>query len=380
MIYMDNAATSWPKPKEVHKYMDKCLKMCSGNAGRGTYKSALDAEKIVYSTREYLAKLFNIENPLDIMFTMNATYGINFAIKGIVKPGDHVITTSMEHNAVARPLIQLKNDMGLKITFVNCSTTGQIDLNEMRKSITPQTKLIASTHASNVTGTIMPIEEIGMIARQHNIPFLVDASQTAGVIPIDIKKSNIKLLAFPGHKGLMGPQGIGGLYVAHGINLNPIITGGTGSSSASLNQPMETPDRYESGTLNLPGIWGLYGALKFIVNKKIQNIYNHEKKLADILISKLQRIKGIKVYCGNVKNRVGVVSFNYGDMDSRLIGDLLTDHGIAVRTGLHCAPLAHNTIGTLKQGTVRFSIGYFNTKYDIDYALHTLRHIISKHL
>ncbi|HHU62864.1 MAG TPA: aminotransferase class V-fold PLP-dependent enzyme [Clostridiales bacterium] len=380
MIYLDNAATSWPKPKEVHKYMEKCLKMCGGNPGRGTYKSALDAEKIVYSTRECLAKLFNIENPLDIIFTMNATYGINFAIKGMVKPGDHVITTSMEHNAVARPLIQLKNDIGLKITFINCSTTGQIDLNEIRKAITPETRLIVSTHASNVTGTIMPIDEIGMIARQYNIPFLVDASQTAGVIPIDTKKSNIKLLAFPGHKGLMGPQGIGGLYVEHGINLNPIITGGTGSNSANLNQPMETPDRYESGTLNLPGIGGLYGALKFILNKKVQNIYNHEKKLTDILISKLQRIRGIKVYCGNVRNRVGVVSFNYKDVDSRLIGDLLTEHGIAVRTGLHCAPLAHNTIGTLKQGTVRFSMGYFNTKYDIDYAVHTLKHIISKHL
>jgi cysteine desulfurase/selenocysteine lyase len=380
MIYLDNAATSWPKPKDVHKYMDKCLKMCGGNPGRGAYKSVLDAEKTVYATRESLAKLFNIENPLDIMFTNNATYGINFAIKGMVKPRDHVIATSMEHNAVARPLVQLKKDIGLKITFVNCSATGQIELNEIKKSILPETKLIISIHASNVTGTIMPIDEIGMIARQYNIPFLVDASQTAGIIPIDIKKSNIRLLAFPGHKGLMGPQGIGGLYVDPRINLNPIITGGTGSDSGNLNQPVVTPDRYESGTLNLPGIWGLYGALKFILSKKVQNIYKHEKKLTDILIAKLQRINGIKVYCGNVSNRVGVVSFNYKDVDSRTIGDLLIAHGIAVRTGLHCAPLAHNTIGTLKQGTVRFSIGYFNTKYHIEYALHTLKHIITKHL
>ncbi len=376
MIYLDNAATSFPKPERVYKAVDKCLREYGANPGRSGHKLALKAGRAIYETRELICKLFNIDNPMQVIFTSNATDSLNLAIKGVLKEGDHVITSGMEHNSLIRPIKALE-EIGVENTIVKCSKEGIIKIDELKKAIKKNTRLIALAHASNVTGNLIPIEEIGNIAKEKDILFMVDAAQTAGIYNIDVKKMNIDLLACPGHKGLMGPQGTGILYVREGIILKQMKEGGTGSKSESLLQPEIVPDRYESGTPNTPGIVGMGAGVEFILEKGIDNIRRHEEELTEYMLNELKSIKNVKIYgTKDAKKQASVISINIGDLDSSEISYILDQaFDIAVRSGLHCAPLAHKSLGTFEQGTVRFSIGYFNKKEDIDKAISAIKSI-----
>lgn len=375
MVYLDNAATTWPKPLQVNEAVCKMIENAA-NPGRGGHRMALDAGRVVLETRELLAQLFNIKDPSRLIFTLNATEAINLGIKGLLKPGDHVITSSMEHNAVARPL-QVMEDNGVKVSHVQCTPQGYLEPEELKAQIKINTKMIIMTHASNVTGTLMPIKEVGRIARENEIVFMVDAAQTAGVYDINIEEMNIDLMAFPGHKGLLGPQGTGAFYIREGINPVPLRQGGTGSKSESLYQPEILPDKYESGTLNTLGIAGLGAAIKFINEIGLKEIRQHEQFLTKTLLEGMKEIKGIIIYGPNDSaKQAPVVSFNFKDQDSSEVGFILDRvFDIASRTGLHCAPKAHQTIGTLTQGTVRLSMSYFNTIEDINYTLDSLKKI-----
>jgi cysteine desulfurase family protein len=376
MIYLDNAATTYPKPESVYVAMDKCMREYGANPGRSGHKLALEAGRAIYKTRELICKLFNIDNPMQIIFTCNATDSLNLALKGILKEGDHVITTSMEHNSMIRPIVTLEK-LGVEHTVIPCDKKGNIDPKLIEKEIKYNTKLIATTHASNVSGTLMPIEEIGKIAKKNKILYLVDAAQTAGVYNIDIKKMNIDLLATPGHKGLLGPQGTGFLYIREGIALQQMKEGGTGSKSELLTQPEIVPDRYESGTPNTPGIVGLGAGIEFILKEGIEKIQRHEEALTEHMLLELQKIDRINIYGPvDAKKQAAVISINIGDEDSSEVSYLLDKvFNIAVRSGLHCAPMAHKTMGTFEQGTVRFSLGYFNTKEDVKKAVEALKKI-----
>jgi len=376
LIYLDNAATSWPKPSVVWPAMDHCFHHLGANPGRSGHQMALDAGRIIYETRELLAKLFHINNPLQIIFTLNATEALNLALKGLLKPGDHVITSSMEHNSVTRPLHVLSH-RGVEVTKVKASIEGFIKVEDVVSQLKENTKALVITHASNVTGALMPIEELGQWARAKGLKFIVDAAQTAGVYEIDVEKMKIDLLAFPGHKSLYGPQGTGGLYIREGVVLDPLKEGGTGSNSEDPVQPDVLPDRYESGTPNTIGIAGLGAAVKYILDEGLEKIREHEEKLTKRFLQGLEFIPGIKVYGPrDVTKQAPVVSVNFGDHDSSEVGFILDRvFNIACRTGLHCAPDAHSTLGTLGQGTVRFSFSYFNTEQDIDKALESLQRI-----
>ena len=376
MIYLDNAATSFPKPEKVYRVMDDCMRNYCANPGRAGHKMALDAGRGIHKTRELICKLFNIDNPMQIVFTSNATDSLNLAIKGALKPGDHVITTSMEHNSMIRPIKELEK-IGVRNTIVMCDQQGRIDVNNIRKAIRRNTKMIAMTHASNVTGTIMPIEEVGKIAKERRLIFLVDAAQSAGVYKIDVEKMGIDLLAVPGHKGLMGPQGTGILYIAEGLKLRQLKEGGTGSKSELLTQPDIIPDRYESGTPNTPGIIGLGAGIEFVLDEGIEKIQKHEKELTAYMLEELKKIDKIKIYGPqNAEEQASVISINIVDEDSSEISYILDkEFDIGVRSGLHCGPLAHKTVGTLEPGTVRFSLGYFNTKKEVKKAIEALKKI-----
>lgn len=376
LIYLDNAATSFPKPDIVYEAIMDAMREYGANPGRSGHKLALKAGRAIYETRELLAAFFNIEDPMRIIFTPNATDGLNLGIKGLLKPGDHVITTSMEHNSVLRPLKALEK-IGVKTTIVQCDEEGSVDTRDIEEAINQNTKLILTTHASNVTGTILPIKAIGDIAKKHKLVYMVDAAQTAGVYPIDVANMNIDILAFPGHKSLLGPQGTGGIYIREGIEIGNIKEGGTGSKSDSLIQPEIYPDKLESGTPNMPGIVGLGAGLKYIVDRGIEDIREHERKLTKIFIDGLKEIKDAKIYgpC-DVDKQAPVVSINIGEEDSSEVSYILDQvFDIAVRPGLHCAPLAHKTIGCYEQGCVRFSIGPFNTVKDIETALEAVNSI-----
>lgn len=379
MIYFDNAATTWPKPEAVYDAVVNTMKNYGANPGRSGHRMALSAARIVYESRELLADFFNAKSPTDIVFTSNATEALNMAIKGVLKPGDHVITSSMEHNSVARPLFALQK-IGVEWDVVKCDSRGFLDPEDVKKAIKPHTRLIAMTHASNLTGTILPVEEVGKIARERGILFLVDAAQTAGIIPIDVQRMNIDLLAFPGHKGLYGPQGTGGLYVREGVDITPIKEGGTGSLSEHLEQPRMLPDRLESGTLNTPGIAGLAAGVRFIKQKDIENIRTHEQKLTSKFLEGIKYKKGISLYGpGDPAHMCAVVSLNVMELDSSELAYLLdSKFDIQVRPGLHCSPLAHKTIGTGERGAVRFSFSVFNTEDEVDEALEALDIICSR--
>lgn len=375
MIYLDNAATSFPKPNEVYDEILNCMKNYAANPGRSSHDMSIQASLKIAETRQELSSLFNIDNPFDVIFTCNATESLNIGIKGIIKKGDHVISTEIEHNSVLRPLNYLKNQ-GVEVTLIKVDEYGFIDRKELNNSIKSNTKAIIINHASNVLGTIQNIEEIGLIAKKNGLIFMVDASQSAGIIPIDVDKDNIDLLAFPGHKGLLGPQGTGGLFIRDGVNLDNFIDGGTGSNSSSMEQPDFLPDKFESGTLNTPGIAGLNEGIKFIRRIGIENIYKHEEHLTEYLLSELKKLSYIKIYgLNSTENRCAVVSINIDGIDSTKVGYLLNKNDIAVRTGYHCAPLIHNVIGTEKYGTVRISVGYFNTTKDIETLINTIKNI-----
>ncbi|HHP51358.1 MAG TPA: aminotransferase class V-fold PLP-dependent enzyme [Moorella mulderi] len=380
MIYLNNAATSWPKPPEVYKTADKVLRGLSGGAGRG--EGALDVGRVVFEARERIASFFGIRESEKLIFTCNATVGINMVLYGLLAPGDHVVLSSMEHNAVARLLYALKHRKGIEYTVVPCAPDGTLDPLEVERALTPSTKLICLVHASNVSGTIMPIEAVGEIASKHGIEFLVDAAQTAGEIPIDVEACHLTLMAITGHKALMGPPGVGALYIKNPEKITPLICGGTGSRSEELAQPDFVPDKFESGTLNTPGIAALAAGVKFIQKfiqeKEIRNVRQRVQTLTQRLIQGLLKYPEVIVYGPlDPDKRTPAVSINIqGISPGEAAAWLAEKYGIATRPGLHCAPLAHATLGTLSTGTLRLSPGYFNTEEEIDTALYAIGEMI----
>lgn len=379
MIYLDNAATTFPKPESVYKAIDDCMRNHCANPGRSGHKMAMESARIVEDTRDLVAKLFNIKNPMDVVYTFNATDSLNLAIKGFLHSGDHVITTTMEHNSVLRPIMELEK-IGVEHTFVKADSEGRVDPKDIESAIKGNTKMIAIIHASNVVGTLIDIDSIGKIAKKHNICYLVDASQSAGIYEIDVESMNIDMLAMPGHKGLLGPQGTGILYVNGSIKLDSQRQGGTGSRSAEIVQPDLYPDKYESGTHNTPGIAGLGAGVEFLLETGIENIRNHEEELAQYMIDEILKIDGITLYGPkSAKERAAVIALNIRDLDSGEVTFRLDrEFDIATRSGIHCAPLAHESIGTIKQGAVRFSLGYFTKKEEIDEAIKALKIIASE--
>ena len=378
-IYLDNASTSFPKAPNVASAMADYITNRGININRGSYALAYDVEDIIYTTRQRLHTLFNGHDPSHVIFTQNVTMSLNMVIKGLLKAGDHVLVSSMEHNAVMRPLTQLL-DKGITFDIIPCDKMGSIQLESMDSLIRPNTVALIINHASNVCGTIQPLESIGSICKTHNLQFIVDAAQTAGVIPIDVKACHIDALCFTGHKGLLGPQGIGGIILTKEMaqNLTPLIAGGTGSFSHLETMPTHMPDAFESGTLNLPGIIGLNEGLAYIESQGMENIHNHELVLTQSFLEGLQSIDGINIVGKqNIQDRTAVVSITIDGMDPASIAyELESNYHIMTRVGLHCAPRAHQTLETYPEGTVRFSFGYANTHKDVETALSALHRIL----
>lgn len=373
MIYMDNAATTMRKPKEVAEAVMQAMGSM-GNAGRGAHSAALDASRIIYDTREMLCRLFNGTNPKQVVFTSNSTESLNIAIRGLLEPGDHVITTMLEHNSVLRPLYELE-ERGLALTIIKSDTRGCISYEEMEHAIRPETKAIICTNGSNLTGNLIDIERVGAIAKQHGLLFIVDASQTAGVFPIDVQRMHIDVLCFTGHKSLLGPQGTGGMYVREGLRIRPLKTGGSGVQTYNRRQPAEMPTALEAGTLNGHGIAGLHAALLYLSRTGIDTIRSFEQDLMWRFYEGVKDIEGVKVYGDfSTKERCPIVTLNIGDYDSSEVSDeLLTEYNISTRPGAHCAPLMHEALGTVEQGAVRFSFSHYNTKEEVDEAIEAVR-------
>ncbi len=381
IIYFDNAATSWPKPPETVEAIVNFLKNTGGNPGRSGHRLSIDAGRIIFQARDNLAELFNIANPLQIVFTRNATEALNLVILGMLKPQDHVIVSGMEHNAVMRPLRWLEKQ-GLEISVIPCGHDGTLDPSSIRGCIRGNTRAAFITHASNVTGTIMPLREIAAELHKEGIPLCADAAQTAGALPLDVIEDGIDLLAFTGHKSLMGPQGTGGLYIRPGLEpeILPLMRGGTGSSSEHEEQPDFMPDRYESGTPNTSGLAGLASGTEFILRTGIEKIRQHEIKLTQLFTEGLKSIPGITCYGpGDMNAKTAVVSITSEYATSSDIAFFLDEeYGIMCRPGLHCAPSAHKAIGTHPQGTCRFSFSCFNNQEEIKTALKALEELSSR--
>ena len=376
-IYLDNAATSFPKPKEVATAVYDFMVNNGTSSGRGSYKKAMQSDYIVYECRKLIGKLFNFDNPKKVVFTSNVTDSLNIAMRGILKENDHVITSSLEHNAVWRCLKTLERDINIKIDTVECSKDGITNSQDIKKYIKKDTALIVFTQASNVLGTIQPIREIGAIARDHNIPFLVDSAQSAGAMKIDVKEDNIDILAFTGHKSLLGPMGTGGLIINTDIDIKPLKAGGTGGDSAYEYQPDYYPNHLETGTSNVSGIVGLREAIKFLNKEGIENIHNKEKELTKYALEKLETVKDIEIYGPkDCEKMLSVISFNIKDKRPEDVGSILDQkYDIMLRAGLHCAPTAHSVIGTKERGTLRIGLGYFNEKEDIDKLVEALNNL-----
>ena len=376
-IYLDNAATSFPKPKEVATAVYDFMVNNGTSSGRGSYKKAMQSDYIVYECRKLIGKLFNFDNPKKVIFTSNVTDSLNIAMRGILKENDHVITSSLEHNAVWRCLKTLERDIKIKIDTVECSKDGITNPQDIKKYIKKDTALIVFTQASNVLGTIQPIREIGAIAREHNIPFLVDSAQSAGAMKIDVKEDNIDILAFTGHKSLLGPMGTGGLIINTDIDIKPLKAGGTGGDSAYEYQPDYYPNHLETGTSNVSGIAGLREAIKFLNKEGIENIHNKEKELTKYALEKLETVKDIEIYGPkDCEKMLSVISFNIKDKRPEDVGSILDQkYDIMLRAGLHCAPTAHSVIGTKERGTLRIGLGYFNEKEDIDKLVEALNNL-----
>ena len=373
VIYMDNAATTMHKPKTV---IDAVVAAMSsmGNAGRGANEASLSASRIIYDTRERLAKLFGAENPKQIVFTMNSTESLNIAIKGLIEPGDHVITTMLEHNSVLRPLYEME-ERGAKLTIIKADKQGNFSLEDMEAAITPKTKAIVCTHCSNLTGDVIDISKIGEICRRHDILFILDASQSAGIFDIDMEKQNIDVVCFTGHKSLYGPQGTGGICIKKGINIAPLKVGGSGIKTFEKTAPNSMPEHIEAGTVNSHSIAGLKAGLEFIQETGISKIREKENMLVKLFYDNIKDIKNIKIYGDfSVKERGPIVSVNLGNYSSSSVSDELFERfEIATRSGGHCAPLMHKALGTKKQGAVRFSFSYFNTEDEVLFAAKALK-------
>ncbi len=378
-IYLDNASTTFPKAPNVANAMANYITNYGININRGSYALAYDVEDIIYTTRQRLNTLFNGHDPSHVIFTQNVTMSLNMVIKGLLRAGDHVLVSSMEHNAVMRPLTQLL-DKDITFDIIPCDKTGSVQLESIEALIRPNTVAMIINHASNVCGTIQPIESIGAICKTHNLHFIVDAAQTAGVIPIDVKACHIDALCFTGHKGLLGPQGIGGIILTKEMaqTLTPLIAGGTGSFSHLETMPTHMPDAFEAGTLNLPGIIGLNEGLSYIESIGMENIHNHELALTKAFLEGLRSITGVNIIGKqDILDRTAVVSITIDGMDPASIAyELESTYHIMTRVGLHCAPRAHQTLGTYPEGTVRFSFGYANTLADVEAASSALNTIL----
>jgi cysteine desulfurase family protein len=379
MIYLDNAATSFPKPEVVYQTLDRFARSELANPGRAGHKMALAAERALDDGRHVLNQLFHGEGPERFAFTLNCTDALNMAIKGVIKDGDHVITTDLEHNSVSRPLRALELAKRITLTRVHADGGGSIDPDAIRKAIRPETRMIALTHASNVLGTVQPIAEIGRIAREHNLLFLVDAAQTAGVLLIDVRTANIDLLAFPGHKSLLGPTGTGALYVGPRASVAAWREGGTGGDSSSETQPTQFPYFLEGGTPNVLGVAGLTAGVRYVQERGLANIHEHEIRLVERLAERLLEHGAFEVFGHrDPARRVGTLSFRSDGLPAAEIGGILDQaFDIAVRPGLHCAPYIHRSLGTFPDGTVRVSPGPFSTEDDIDQLAEALKEILS---
>ena len=375
MIYMDNAATTMHKPQEVIDAVVSAMGSM-GNAGRGASEAALSASRIIYDTRDRLAKLFHTEDARQIAFTANSTESLNIAIKGILEPGDHVITTVLEHNSVLRPLYEMEK-RGVELSIVGCDEKGMPDLAQMEQAVKENTKMIICTNGSNLTGNYIDVSVIGDIAHRHGVLFAVDASQTAGVFPIDVQKMQIDILCFTGHKGLLGPQGTGGIYVKEWVKLKPLKTGGSGIQTYSKEHPVQMPTALEAGTLNGHGIAGLHAALGYLEKEGIDNIRKKENELMWRFYNGVKDVPGVKVYGDySQKERCAIVTLNIGDYDSSEVSDeLLMEYDISTRSGGHCAPLMHEALGTVEQGAVRFSFSHYNTEEEVDTAIRAIHEL-----
>ena len=376
MIYLDNAATTIHKPKGVAQAMVQALSSL-GNSGRGAHEATLDASRIIYGTREKLARLFGIKDPMRIAFTCNATESLNIAINGLFEKGDHVITTMCEHNSVLRPLYRLEEN-GVELSILPADSKGVPMYGELERLIQQNTRAIVITHASNLSGNVTDLGRVSAITQKYKLLLVVDASQSAGCIPIDVEKMGIDVLCFTGHKGLMGPQGTGGIYVREGLEIRPLKVGGSGVHSYDREHPKEMPTALEAGTLNGTGIAGLFSSLDFILDTGVETIHKKEMKLAKRFFDGIKDLPEVIVY-GDWQNseRTAIVSVNLGTEESGQISDWLwEDYGIAVRAGAHCAPLMHKALGTEKQGAVRFSFSYFNTEEEVDTAIQALKEIL----
>lgn len=376
IYYFDNSATSFPKPESVYKCVEKAVRLYGANPGRGGHRMAVEASQAIYETREKVASLFNIKNPLQIAFTYNSTYALNFAVKGAVPKDSHIITTSLEHNSVLRPVFYEKDENNAHVSIIEPSEDGNIHSEDIIAAMKPETKAVVLTHMSNVTGAIIDLLPITTEARKRNILTIVDVSQSAGFLDIDVEEMKIDILCFTGHKSLFGIQGTGGIYIREGIPFSPIIEGGTGSFSKMKRQPHSMPEALEAGTLNTPGIVSLGAGIDFINSIGLENIRKHEYSLTEKFIEGIKNIEEIIIY--GPEKRGPVVTLNIKGVDS---GDLAAyldeEYAILTRAGIHCAPLAHESMHSGENGGVRFSFGYFNTEEDITYAINTLKNIVS---
>ncbi|HIR04449.1 MAG TPA: aminotransferase class V-fold PLP-dependent enzyme [Candidatus Copromonas faecavium] len=374
-IYLDNAATTMQKPDCVIEAVAQAMGHM-GNSGRGAYGEALDASRMIYETREQLSSLFGLGNPKQAAFSCNSTEALNTAILGLLGPGDHVISTVMEHNSVLRPLYRLEKE-GAQISFCPCDEKGRLRMEELPGLVKKNTKALVCTHASNLTGNANDLMTLGAFCKERGLLFIVDASQTAGVLPIDMKAMNIDVVCFTGHKSLYGPQGTGGLCVREGLSIRPLKSGGSGVHTYLKEHPPEMPTALEAGTLNGHGIAGLHAALQFLSDTGIENIHRHEMNLLRQFYQGIREIPGIRVY-GDLDTdyRAAVLALNIGDYDSSEVSDELSyRYGISTRPGAHCAPLMHQSMGTVDQGMVRFSFSWFNTKEEVDLAIQAIREL-----
>ena len=376
MIYLDNAATTQKKPPQVLEAMVEALQSM-GNSSRGTHGGALKSARSVFSARENISRLFNGPGPERVVFASNATEALNIAINGLFEKGDHVITTALEHNSVLRPLYRLEADGIIELSIVPADGLGCVDYADFSRLIRPDTRAIVCTHASNLTGNALDLCRIGTIARENGLLLLVDASQSAGVLPIDMTAMHISVLCFTGHKGLLGPQGTGGLCVAEGVDLRPLKVGGSGVQSYSHTHPSEMPTRLEAGTLNGHGIAGLGAGVEWLLETGVSAVHAREIALAQRFYEGVKDIPGIRLYGDYTNwNRTAVVTLNLGDYDSGEVSDALwEDYGIATRPGAHCAPLMHMALGTVEQGAVRFSFSWFNTEEEVDAAINAMKEL-----